>query len=110
MLREIPDDIPRIDLRYRTDGGPFNIARLRSRTRTTYERVTVFQYADDNCTLIYELKDFQNSEDKFSRVYMRYKLTMNVAKTRVLLQRRPRYQPAQGVKITISGLDLENVE
>lgn len=59
ILQEMPDDNPGIDLRYCTDGGLFNIARLQSRTQTTNAGVTEFQYADDNCTLAHKLEDFQ---------------------------------------------------
>ncbi|CAE1315652.1 unnamed protein product [Acanthosepion pharaonis] len=48
MLNEIPPDTPSIDLRYRLDGGVFNLARLRARSKTTMCWVRELQYADDN--------------------------------------------------------------
>lgn len=45
-----------------------------------------------------------------SREYMHYRLTINMAKTKVLLQPCLGHQPPPGVKTTINRLDPKNVE
>ena len=46
----IKDDLPQgIEIVYRTDGGIFNLARLKSARKTSAGSLTEFQYADDNC-------------------------------------------------------------
>ena len=59
MLNEIPPDTPSIDLRFRMDGGVFNLARLRAKIKTTTCSMRELQYADDNATPGQTAEDLQ---------------------------------------------------
>ncbi|XP_076067690.1 uncharacterized protein LOC143040484 [Oratosquilla oratoria] len=110
MLHEILENNPRIELRYRMDGGLFNTVRLRSRNRTYPMQMSELQYADDNCTIANTLEDLQASADNFSRAYSQFGININIAKTKVLLQPRPGHRTPPEDQITIIGLELENVD
>lgn len=79
------------------------------RVQTTQESLEL-QYAADNCILAHTIEDLQMSADIFSRAYMQYGLNINIVKTKVLLQPRPGHQTPPEDKITIRGIELENVE
>ncbi|XP_076051618.1 uncharacterized protein LOC143031533 [Oratosquilla oratoria] len=68
------------------------------------------QYADDNCTIVHTLEDLQDSAENFSRTYTQIGLNINIAKTKVLLHPRLGHHTPPEDKITIRGLELENVD
>lgn len=49
MLNKLPSDNPRVDIRYRYDGGLFKSASLKSPNFVNFQHtITELQYADDN--------------------------------------------------------------
>ena len=89
MLNEIPPDTPSIDLRFRLDGGAFNLARLRARTKTTEFAVRELQYADDNATPGQTAEDLQSLADTYNSAYKRFGMQVNTDKTKTLTQHPP---------------------
>jgi len=49
MLNEVPPS-PDINLRYRMNGGFFNLARFRAKSKTSTITVHELQFADDSAT------------------------------------------------------------
>ncbi|XP_076029967.1 uncharacterized protein LOC143018480 [Oratosquilla oratoria] len=89
MLNEIPQDTPSIDLRFRMDGGVFNPARLRARTKTTICPVQELQYANDNATPGQTAEDLQSLADAYNAAYERFRMQVNTDKTKILVQHPP---------------------
>jgi len=108
MLYELPADTPGIDMRYRLDGGLFNQARLKAHTKTSMQRITELQYADDNATPASSPEDLQLLADIFSSAYQRFGMEVNTDKTKVLIQPAPGY-PLQEVDVVLGGRSLESV-
>ena len=73
-----------IGIRYRTDGGLFNLARLKSRQKVRSRFVTELQYADDIALLANTADAAQDSTDTFENVYNALGLEISAAKTKVL--------------------------
>ena len=89
ILNEIPPDTPSIDLRFRMDGGIFNLARLRARTKTTLCAVRELQYADDNATPGQTVKNLQTLADLYNSADEWFGMQVNTDKTKVLVQHPP---------------------
>lgn len=109
MLNEIPPETPGIDLRYRMDGGVFNLARLRARTRTNNMLVRELQYADDNATSSQTIEEIQRTADAYNAAYERFGMQVNIGKTKALTQDL-HGQDIQNVDITINNQTLEKVD
>ncbi|XP_045101450.1 uncharacterized protein LOC123498409 [Portunus trituberculatus] len=94
MLNEIPPDTPSIDLRFRLDGGVFNLARLRARTKTT-----LCQSADD----------LQLLADAYNSAYERFGMQVNTDKTKTLVQHPPGLM-LPNFNTTVNNQPLEEVD
>lgn len=98
-----------VDIRYRFDGGLFNLSRFRSKRLSKVTKITELQYADDNASPALTPEELQRSVNCFKRSYDRFGLTINKQKTKVFAQ------PAPGtilpkLNITISDTTLEEVD
>ena len=109
MLNEIPPDTPSIDLRFRMDGGVFNLARLRARTKTTTCSVRELQYADDNATPSQTAEDLQMLADTYNTAYERFGMQVNTEKTKTLVQHPPGLL-LPNTNIIVNGQPLEEVD
>ncbi|KAK3886377.1 hypothetical protein Pcinc_009480 [Petrolisthes cinctipes] len=89
MLNEIPPDTPTIDLQFRMDGGVFNLARLRAKTKTTKTLLREMQYADNNATPGQTAEDLQRTATTYNTVYERFGMQVNTDKTKALIQHPP---------------------
>ena len=109
MLNEIPPETPSVDLRYRMDGGIFNLARLRARTKTSTISVRELQYADDNATPSQTADDLQNMANAYNSAYERFGMQVNTNKTKALIQHPPGHI-IPITNITIDNQPLEEVD
>lgn len=109
MLNEIPPDTPSIDLRFREDGGVFNLARLRARTKTTLCAVRELQYADDNATPGQTAEDLQSLADTYNSAYERFGMQVNTDKTKTLVQHPPGLM-LPNFNTTVNNQPLEEVD
>ena len=108
MLQEIPEmDNTGIEIKYRFDGGLFNLFRLRSQKLNKATRITELQYADDNALPAHTTEEMQRSVNYFKNAYDRFGLTINIQKTKVLAQPAPATNLAE-FNITISDTPLDN--
>lgn len=97
-----------VDIRFRTDGGLFNLRRLKSKTKTQHSTISELQYADDNCVPGSSMKDLQQSTNAFVETYESAGLEVNVGKTKILIQSHPTCLPNDQV-ITIHDVAVEKV-
>ena len=110
VLHLIKDKVPTgIEAVYRLDGKLFNLARLRSRTKTQKLCLMELQYADDNAICASSERDLQTIMNAFHEAYTRLGLTVNIRKTQVLYQPPPR-RPHQTPFIKVDDQVLENVD
>ena len=109
MFNEIPPGAPSIDVRYRLDGGLFNLARLRARTRTSTISVREMQYADDNATPSQTADELQRTANLYNTAYERFGMQVNTDKTKVLIQPPPG-QTLPNINIIINAQPLEEVD
>ena len=73
-------------IRFRSDGGIFNLQRRKARTKVSLMLLSELLFADD-CRLIAHTKDMlQSILDDFARAASRYGLTISITNTRVMLQ------------------------
>ena len=108
-LNEVPPDTPAIDLRYRMDGGAFNLARLRARTKTSNTSIRELQYADDNATPSQTADDLQRTANAYNAAYERFGMQVNTDKTKALIQHPPG-QVLPNMNTTIDNQPLEEVD
>ena len=109
MLHEIPADNPGVNIKYRLDGGLFNIAKFRSQTLTTTKTITELQYADDNAAFCHSEHELQQSSNNYTAAYKRFGMNVNTQKTKILAQPAPgRLLPYSNV--TISDVPIEQVD
>ena len=97
-----------VRIRYRMDGGLFNLRRLKARSRTSEVSISELQYADDSCVPASSPADLQESTDAFVEAYESAGLEVNVGKTKVLAQSHPAH-PLQPFDISIHGNSVEQV-
>ena len=110
MLREAKGDLPDgIYIRFRTNGSPFNLRRLLSRTKIIEELITELLFANDCALLVHTEKALQNIVNRFSDAAKNFGLTISLKKTEVLYQHPPRvaHSPPH---ISIGGTSLNAVE
>ena len=98
-----------VKIRFRCDGGIFNLQRLKAKTRVTFLLLLELLFADDCALMAYTQEDLQSAVDDFARSANRYGLTISIKKTEVLFQPRPGTLPHQPV-ITIGGEQLKAVD
>lgn len=93
-----------LEVRYRYDGGLFNLKRLRAKTRTKF--ITDLQYADD-CGLISDsAENLQKILETYSWAYQALGLKINVNKTKIMCTPTNAIETA----IVMDGNNLEYVE
>lgn len=101
---------PGISITYRTDGGIYNLRRLKARTKTTIDSLIEFQYADDNAVCALNEADLQVIINSFADAYSKIGLSINVQKTQVLFQPSPGDNNRIPPNIQLGGDNLENVD
>ena len=111
VLQLIQDQLPPgISITYRTDGGIFNLNRLKARTKVSITSIIEIQYADDNAICALTENDLQMIMNAFANAYSRLGLSINVRKTQILYQPPPHEVIRVAPVIQIDGENLENVE
>ena len=106
MLREAKEDLPDgIYIRFRTNGSPFNLRRLLSRTKIIEELITELLFANDCALLVHTEKALQNIVNRFSDAAKNFGLTISLKKIETLYQPplREAYSPPN---ISIDGTNL----
>ncbi|XP_069998486.1 uncharacterized protein [Penaeus vannamei] len=89
MLENMPSNLNKgIFIRTRTDGGLFNLSRLRSHWKILMQCIRELLYADDSALVAHLLKDIQEIMDGFAKS-AEFGLTINAQKTEVLYQPPP---------------------
>jgi hypothetical protein len=97
-----------ISIRFRYDGGIFNLRRLQAKTKTSNMLLRDLLYADDCALIAHSESDAQEMVDDFARACHRFGLTISIRKTEVLHQPRPGTQPPDP-NICIGGEPLKVV-
>ena len=107
----IKDDLPQgIEIVYRTDGGIFNLARLKSARKTSTGSLIEFQYGDDNCVAALSENHLQQILTAFNLAYMKLGLTVNTKKTQVIYQPPPNAANLSQPTIVLGETVLEYVD
>ena len=101
---EAQQEIGGVRLRYRFDGGAFNLQRLRARGLVDYVSVRDLQYADDAAVLAGGPEELQAEMTQTNRQYSRLGLLMNKTKTEIM--HRPTSTHSEPLAITIDGTQL----
>lgn len=109
MYYEIGRETPGIEISTRSDGGLFNLSRLKARTKVKHVKITELQYADDNATPAHLPEDLQISANTFSNAYTRFGLKINLGKTEVLVQTPPNTDPPN-TSVSINGVPIKQVD
>ena len=86
LLDAFKDSSTGIDLLYRTDGGIFNLQRLRAKSKVISLLARDLLYADDCALAAHTLEDIQAITDTFAKAASRFGLTISIKKTEVLKQ------------------------
>ena len=73
-----------VHLRYRFDGGLFNLPRLKARTRVSHFKIRDLQYADDAAIACNDAEELQSELTTQNEAYGRMGLRINAKKTEVL--------------------------
>ena len=102
------DERPGLDIRYRMDGGVFNLRRLQAKTKTSIARITEFLFADDCALNAANHQDMQKSMDLFSAACDNFGLTISTKKTEVMFQPAPNH-PHVDAHIKVNGEELKSV-
>lgn len=110
ILHLVKEKIPKgVEIIYRTDGGLFNLSRLRAKSKVSATTVLELQYADDNVILANSEHDLQHTLDAFSEAYKSIGLEINSNKTQILWQPAPTCN-AIPPGVMVNGSSLKNVE
>jgi exonuclease III len=73
-----------IQIRYRFDGGLFNLRRLKATTRTRTTTIYELQYADDAASTAHDPENLQHQTSSLQESYTRIGLRLNAKKTETL--------------------------
>ncbi|XP_029634968.1 uncharacterized protein LOC115210504 [Octopus sinensis] len=110
VLHIIRDDLPPgIEISYRMDGKLFNLARLKSTSKTIARSLLDFQYADDNSVAAHREYHLQQILNAFHHAYTKLGLSINIKKTHLLYQSPPNARVYDPPSIQLEGIPLENV-
>lgn len=96
-----------VGVRYRYDGGLFNLTRLRAATKSRVKFITELMYADDCALVSHSADQLQQILNGYSWAYQALGLRMNINKTKIMSTPNP---IAQDDRITINEQQLEEVE
>ncbi len=103
MLADAFKDIERgVYIQLRTDGGLFNLRRLKARTKVQERVIRELLFADDCALVAHSLEDIQFITDCFAHATQRFGLTISLKKTEVL------YQTAPGKEYTDPLVTIDN--
>ena len=98
-----------IHIKYRTDGGLFNLRRLQAVTKVKETVIRDFLFADD-CALNASTEQMMQHEmNCFSQACENFGLTISTKKTEVMYQPAPE-KPYQEPHITVKGKNLQAVD
>ncbi|KAI8516417.1 hypothetical protein Bbelb_049980 [Branchiostoma belcheri] len=93
VIEEMSDDLLEgIYIRTRSDGGLFNLARLKSQRHVLMKCIRELLYADDSALVAHTLDSIQRLLEKFAEAARAYGMTINIKKT----EGEVLYQPAPG--------------
>jgi len=98
-----------IDIRFRCDGGLFNLRRLKSRTKTQYYIIKELLFADDCALVAHDVIQAQRLMDAFADSAKKFGLSINISKTEFIYQSVPANLQVCPV-ITVDGDDLKSVD
>ena len=88
-----------VKLKYRLDGGAFNLQRLRAPTKVSHVALRDLQYADDAAVVAGNPEELQCQMHKTNIGFTRLGLTMNKNKTEVMHRTMPLTEEPQAVTI-----------
>ena len=109
-LSWLPDNLPGIDVNYRTDGGVFNLSRLRARRGRSSVCIRELQYADDNAVSALSLDALRLQHDAFLHAYTKAGMRVNGKKTKVLYQPGPADPTSAHETVLVNGEEVERVD
>ena len=90
MLKDCLDGNDKgIRVNFRTNGGLFNLQRLRAKTKIREQLVRELLFADDCGIFAHSVEDLQSLMDSFANASRRFDLTISIKKTEVLCQPPP---------------------
>ncbi|XP_063597258.1 uncharacterized protein LOC134773939 [Penaeus indicus] len=96
-------------VRYRTDGGLFNLRRLQAVTKVKETIIRDFLFADDCALNAGTEQKMQHEMNCFTRAGDNFGLIISTKKTEVMYQPAPG-QPYQEPHITVKGQELQTVD
>ncbi|KAG7298212.1 hypothetical protein JYU34_019023 [Plutella xylostella] len=73
-----------VQIRFRTDGNLYNLARLKARTKVSCDTIREIMYADDLCFVSDSVEGLQEWITNFDESCRRYGLKISVGKTEVM--------------------------
>ncbi|CAH2095422.1 unnamed protein product [Euphydryas editha] len=73
-----------VRVRFRTDGGIFNLARLKARTKASHALITEMMYADELCFVTESPDVLQQLMSNFNESCRKFGLKISVKKTEVM--------------------------
>ena len=94
----------------RSDGGLFNLARLKAKTKTTKALIRELLFADDTALVAHNPAQIQRMLDSFSEASRKMGLQINISKTELMYQPDPSSPTQNEPRITISGEALKVVQ
>ena len=97
-------------IRSRTDSKLFNLARLKTRTKTNEDLITELLFADDTALISHDAVTMQRMVDVFSEVASKIGLQINTIKTEVMYQPSPDNIAPVEPTIIINGEALKVVQ
>ena len=78
-----------IYMRYRVDGGVYNLQRLRARTKVMHTFVRELLFSDDCALMTHTVEDIQELTSCFARAAKRFGLKISLTNTEVMHQLKP---------------------
>ena len=96
-------------IRFRSDGGIFNLQRLKARAKVSLLVLRELLFADDFALIVYTEDELESFLDDFARAASRYGFTISIKKTEVMFQPKPGSSPRDPV-IKIGDEQLKIVQ
>lgn len=84
-------------IRFRSDGGIFNLQRLKARSKVCFLLLRELLFADDCALIVHTEDELQGILNDFARAASRYGLTISIIKTEVVFQPKPGSSPRDPV-------------
>lgn len=109
ILNSIPSELGDLYIRTRSDGGLFNLRRLKARTKTREVLVRELLFADDAALVTSSPNGMQQLLTAFANASQRYGLSINIKKTEVLAQ-HPHGAMIGPARVILNGTPLVEVE